>query len=165
MAYRNKTYTIFDGTNDMWAYAYMKGWKANRHIDFDFYDAHDIQKMPRAQDEAYVKARLRERFNNTKQAIVICGENTKNLFRFVRWEIEVCLDKRIPIIVANLNQVRLHDPSRCPPILNGKGAMHVAFGARIIKFALDNYAENPIEYKSSTNWYYDSSIYKRLGYD
>lgn len=43
--------------------------------------------------------------------------------------------------------------------------MHVAFGARIIKFALDNYAENPIEYKSSTNWYYDSSIYKRLGYD
>jgi hypothetical protein len=29
MSYRNKTYVIFDGDNDMWAYAYMKGWKAN----------------------------------------------------------------------------------------------------------------------------------------
>ena len=29
MAYRNKTYVAFDGDNDMWAYAYMKGWKQN----------------------------------------------------------------------------------------------------------------------------------------
>jgi len=29
MSYRNKTYVIFDGDNDMWAYSYMKGWKAN----------------------------------------------------------------------------------------------------------------------------------------
>ncbi|OYY75615.1 MAG: hypothetical protein B7Y43_18685 [Sphingomonas sp. 28-62-20] len=165
MAYRNKTYTIFDGDKDMWAYAYMKGWKANRHIDFDFYDAHDIQRMPRAQDEAYVKAGLRQRLENTKQAIVLCGESTKNLYRFVRWEIEICLEKRIPIIVANLNKTRSHDPERCPPILNGKGAMHVAFGARIIKFALDNYADNPIEYKSQTNWYYEDKVYKSLGYD
>lgn len=165
MAYRNKTYAIFDGDKDMWAYAYMKGWKANRHIDFDFYDAHDIQKMPRAQDEAYVKAGLRERLRNTKQAIVLCGESTKNLYRFVRWEIETCLEKGIPIVVANLNKRRSYDPERCPPILNGRGAMHVAFGARIIKFALDNYAEDPKEYKSSTNWYYTDKVYRDLGYD
>lgn len=165
MAYRNRTYTIFDGDKDMWAYAYMKGWKANRHIDFDFYDAHDIQKMPRAQDEAYVKAGLRLRLQNTKQAVVLCGESTKNLYRFVRWEIESCLEKGIPIVVANLNEMRSFDPDRCPPILHGRGAMHVAFGARIIRFALENYADNPKEYKSATNWYYDAGIYKNLGYD
>lgn len=165
MAYRNKTYTIFDGDEDMWAYAYMKGWKSNRHIDFDFYDAHDIRKMPRAQDEAYVKAVLRERLRNTKQAIVLCGENTKNLHRFVRWEIDSCLEKGIPIIVANLNKKRSLDSDRCPPILKGRGAMHIAFGARIIKFALDNYAEDPKEYKSHTDWYYGNEVYRDLGYD
>ena len=165
MAYRNKTYIIFDGDNDMWAYAYMKGWNNSRHIDFDFYDAHDIQKMPRAQDEAYVKSILSQRLANTKQAVVLCGAKTKNLFRFVRWEIETCINKGIPIVVANLNKKRSFDGDLCPSILNGAGAMHVEFGARIIKFALENYAEDPTEYKSNKNWYYADDIYKNLGYD
>ena len=38
MPYRNKTYIAFDGDNDMWAYSYMKGWKQNDNIDFNFYD-------------------------------------------------------------------------------------------------------------------------------
>jgi len=42
MSYRNKTYVIFDGDNDQWAYRFMNGWKANDHIDFNFYDAHDV---------------------------------------------------------------------------------------------------------------------------
>lgn len=165
MAYRNKTYVIFDGDEDMWAYAYMKGWKANKNIDFNFHDAHDIMKMPRATDEIYVKSRLRERLDNTKQAVLLCGEKTKNLYRFVRWEIETCLGKQIPIVVANLNGLRWIDDDRCPPILKGRGAMHVAYGARIIKFALDNFAENPAEYKSDLNWYYDDAIYSELGYN
>lgn len=165
MAYRNKTYVIFDGDRDMWAYAFMRGWKENRRIDFNFQDAHEISKMPRATDEAYVKRNLKERFSATKQAVLICGDNTKNLYRFVRWEIETCLDLGIPIVVANLNNYRKMDEDLCPAILKGKGAMHVAFGARIIKFALDNYADNPKEYKSLTNWYYSDRVYKDLGYD
>ncbi len=45
MSYRNKTYVIFDGDNDMWAYAFMKGWKQNDNIDFSLYDAHDIRPL------------------------------------------------------------------------------------------------------------------------
>ena len=30
MSYRNKTYVIFDGDKDLWAYAYMLGWKKKR---------------------------------------------------------------------------------------------------------------------------------------
>lgn len=165
MAYRNKTYVIFDGDEDMWAYAYMKGWKANRNIDFNFYDAHDIMKMPRATDEVYVKSRLMERLDNTKQAIVICGEKTKNLYRFVRWEIDTCLRKQIPIVVANLNGLRYLDESRCPPILKGKGVVHVAFGARIIRHALDNFVDGYKEYKSGTDWRYPDEVYRSLGYN
>ena len=32
MSYRNRTYVIFDGDNDMWAYAYMKGWKESEQL-------------------------------------------------------------------------------------------------------------------------------------
>jgi len=45
VGYQNKTYVIFDGDNDMWAYAYMKGWKSNENMAFNFYDAHDIRPL------------------------------------------------------------------------------------------------------------------------
>jgi hypothetical protein len=35
------TYVIFDGDNDRYAYAFMKGWKVNERVEFDFRDAHD----------------------------------------------------------------------------------------------------------------------------
>src|ERR1035438_3491015 len=131
MGYRNKTYVIFDGDNDMWAYAYMKGWKQSEHIDFDFYDAHDLNPLtPRAEDEQYIKARLRERFQNTIQTIVLIGENTKNLFRFVRWEIETAQSLRVPVIAVNLNGKRQIDSDRCPAILRDYTAVHVSFNAR-----------------------------------
>ena len=91
MGYRNKTYVIFDGDKDMWAYAYMKGWKNQAHIDFDFYDAHDLRPLTERANEETVRSRLRERLGNTKQAIVLIGESTRYLYKFVRWELEMCL--------------------------------------------------------------------------
>lgn len=144
MGYRNKTYVIFDGDNDMWAYAYMLGWIKNDNMEFNFHDAHDIRPMAGTASEAYVKRVLRERLLNTKQAIVIVivGEKTKNLFKFVRWEIETCLDLGIPIIVVNLNGLRSMDPDLCPPILRGTCSIHVPFKAKAIKHALDHFCDN-----------------------
>ncbi len=52
VSYRNKTYVIFDADNDRWAYAFMKGWKSNANMDFNFHDAHDIGPITdRASDE------------------------------------------------------------------------------------------------------------------
>ncbi len=36
---------VSDGDNDMWAYAYMKGWNESEHIEFDFHDAHDLRPL------------------------------------------------------------------------------------------------------------------------
>ena len=45
-------YVAFDGDKDKWAYAFMKGWKTNERVDFDFEDAHDLDAMTgRAQSE------------------------------------------------------------------------------------------------------------------
>jgi len=77
MSYRNKTYVIFDGENDMWAYAYLKGWKSNENMNFNFYDAHDIRPLSDRASEETVKTALRQRFSNAKQVVVLVGDNTK----------------------------------------------------------------------------------------
>lgn len=169
MGYRNKTYVIFDGDNDMWAYARMKGWKALKNIDFDFYDAHDLKPLTRqASNEAYIKQRLLERIKNTKQVIVLVGNSTKNLYKYVRWEIEQCQKLGLPIVVVNLNKRRSIDYTLCPPILKGKNAVHISFRMKIIKYALDyfpNYFNSSVDKTKINDWHYLASVYKNLGLD
>lgn len=165
MGYRNKTYVIFDGDRDMWAYGFMLGWKKLEHLDFDFYNAHDLRPLTQAANEETVKRRLRERFSTAKQVVVLVGENTKNLFRFVRWELEVALKLEIPIIVANLNGKRVADESLCPPILRKKPAIHVAFKMKIIQHAMDEFcAKYVMLYASeSDSFHYSEAVYRSLG--
>jgi MTH538 TIR-like domain (DUF1863) len=163
MGYRNKTYVIFDGDNDIWAYGFMKGWKQSEHVDFDFHDAHDIKVISDRASEEAVKRTLRERLRNSKQAIVLIGESTKNLFRFVRWEIDVCLEMGIPTIAVNLNNKKKMDEALCPPILKGTPTVHVAFKAKIIQRALDELGDNFAAHKSKSDMYYEDKAYKDLG--
>lgn len=165
MGYKNKTYVIFDGDEDMWAYAYMQGWKKNEKIDFNFHDAHDLNVLTDRASEDTVKRKFRERFSSAKQAVVLIGEHTKNLYRFVRWEMEVAQKLGISIIAVNLNKKRGYDSERCPAILRDKYVVHVSFNAKIIKYALDHF---PSEYASRDpneggNRHYSDSVYKELG--
>ena len=165
MSYRNKTYVIFDGDEDMWAYSYMKGWKQNEKIDFNFFDAHDLKPITDRANEDTVKRSLRERLSNTKQAIVIIGEKTKNLYRFVRWEMETCQKLDIPIIAVNLNGLRNQDPERCPPVIRGEYVVHIPFKLKIIQYALDQF---PGEYSNRDTAatgprFYNDSVYQKLG--
>lgn len=164
MGYRNKTYVIFDGDNDIWAYRYMKGWKQNKNVDFNFYDAHDLNTITNASSEENTKRKLRERFSNAKQAIVLIGGSTKNLYRFVRWEIEVCQNLGLPIVAVNLNKRRSLDTDHCPAILRDADAVHVSYNARIIKHALDNFCDRYASYRGKgENWHYGDNVYKDLG--
>ena len=139
MSYRNKTYVIFDADTDRWAYGYMKGWKSNENMDFNFHDAHEIGPLTSNVSDETIKARLRERFSSAKQAIVLVGENTKNLRKWVPWEIEISQKLDLPIVVVNLNGKRQMDSDRCPAGLREWVAAHVEFKAKIIQYALDNF--------------------------
>ena len=163
MGYRKKTYIIFDGDKDMWAYGYMKGWNKSEHVDFDFHDAHEFNRLLDGSSEETVKRKLRERFANTKQAIVLIGESTKELYRYVRWELETCLNLDMPIVAVNLNNKRQMDNVLCPPIIKDKAVVHVAFRMKIIKHALDNFCDNFVQYKHQTNLYYNDTVYSNLG--
>ena len=83
MSYRNKTYVAFDGDTDMWAYRLMTAWKSNTNMDFNFYNAHDLNTARDSSTEESIKSQLRERMANAKQMILLVGENTKNLRKFV----------------------------------------------------------------------------------
>lgn len=148
MSHRNPTYVIFDGDEDKWAYGFMLGWKTNDRIEFDFSNAHDLDNMTSlAQDEAYVKAKLRDRMRRSSSVLVLVGQKTKNLYKFVRWELDLALELGLPIIVVNLNNKRQIDRDLCPPIIRELCALHIPFRPNAIKHALDYW---PMQFQSLT---------------
>ena len=165
MSYKNKTYVIFDGDNDMWAYAYMKGWKSNENMDFNFNDAHDIRPLTDRASEETVRKRLWERFLSAKQVVVLVGQNTKKLYKFVRWEIDTAIELDLPIIVVNLSELRTLDSECCPPILRDHYAVHIPFKANFMQHALDHFPDE-FENRDTTETgfrVYSDSIYQQLG--
>lgn len=134
-------YVVFDGDNDKWAYGYMNDWKANKNIDFEYQDAHDLDTMTgRAQYEQYVKSKLRERMKKSTAVVVLVGEKTKNLYKYVRWELELALELGLPIIVANLNKTNGQDESLRPAIIrNVASAVHIPYTLEALKHAMSNF--------------------------
>ncbi|MGR3578257.1 MAG: TIR domain-containing protein, partial [Sagittula sp.] len=134
------------GDNDGWAYRYMNGWKANRNIDFSYQNAHDLDTMTsRAQNEQYVKSKLKERMMQSAAVVVLVGEKTKNLYKFVRWELELALALGLPIIAANLNKKNGQDDAQCPAIIRDKGCVvHIPYTLEALKFTMANW---PIEFR------------------
>lgn len=141
MAYRNKAYVCFDGDNDIRYYQLMKAWHKNENFDFTFYDAHDLMQARDSSSEETIKRSLRERLKNSREFIVLIGENTKNLFKFVRWEMEVALNLNIPIIGVNLNGKNGLDSDRCPAIIRDELVVYVPYGVVPIDFALRNWPD------------------------
>jgi hypothetical protein len=166
MGHKDTTYVIFDGDNDGWAYRFMRGWKKNKNVDFDFRDAHEIGSLTgRAENESYIKSELKKRFEKADQVIVLIGEKTKNLYKYVRWELEIALDLDLPIIAVNVNNKRKQDNDLCPAIIKDKDVIHISFKMAIIKYALDDF---PVFYRNKKNdevgaWYYKDKVYQDLG--
>lgn len=165
--YRNKLYAAFDGDEDMRWYRLLQAWRDNEHIDFDFYDAHDLNIARDSSLTESIKVQLRERMRNSKIVLLLVGARTKYIRGYIPWEIEFARYLDLPIIVANLNDKRIHDPDRCPSALEGgKGAVHISFELAIIKHALDSW---PAYYRSNKAevlkyaYHYPESDYKRLG--
>jgi hypothetical protein len=136
VAYRNKTYICFDGDNDMHYYRLMTAWAANDRFAFSFYDAHDLNTARDSSQEESIKRKLRERLANTKLFIVLIGEKTRYLTKFVRWEMEVALRLGLPIIGVNLNGSRGQD-ERCPPVIRDELVLYVPFAPNVVHRAME----------------------------
>lgn len=76
---------------------------------------------------------------NSKQAVVLVGEKTKHLYKYVRWEIEIAMDMDLPIIAVNLENSN-DATSKTPPILKDNCYfVNVPFEMKRIRYALDNF--------------------------
>ena len=166
MPYRNKTYVCFDGDSDIHYYYLMKAWKQNDGLSFNFFDAHDLNTARDSSLTDSIKRQLRERLLNSKVLVVLIGEKTRYLYRFVRWEMEQALDLGIPIVGVNLNDHRQQDATRCPPVIRDQLAIHVSFKAAIIQYALDHWPDSHERYRlqhKTGAFHYKDSVYERLG--
>jgi hypothetical protein len=165
MAYRNKTYVCFDGDTDMRYYRLMQAWTENEKFSFEFNNAHDLNTASDDSLEESIKRQLRIRFANSKDFIVLIGEKTKLLRKFVRWEMEVAIKLDLPIVAVNLNGAKQND-DQCPSAIRGSLAIFVPFGPKIMEYAMTHWPDSHARHRKANEtgaYYYAESVYKQLG--
>lgn len=165
MAYKNKTYIVFDGDNDMRYYRLMTAWSAHDKFEMKFVNAHELNSARDTSEEESIKRQLRERFANSKLVVVLIGDKTRYLTKFVKWEIETAIRLDLPIIAVNLNGSRNKD-GLCPPALNGQLAVFVPFSDKIVSYAMDHWPESHASLKmqrKSEDYIYKPTVYQSLG--
>ena len=168
MGYRNKTYIAF-ASEDISKYRLMEAWKANKHIDFNFFDAHDLNISRDTSKPETIKRNLRERMKSAKQVILLGSKDAKlkgsDSVSFLAHEIEVIIEFNLPVVVANLDGSRLIDKNYIPdPLLNADYYTEsVSFQPAIIKYALDNYAVTFATSDKKGPYKYLAKVYSDLG--
>jgi hypothetical protein len=167
VSYRNKTYVAF-ASEDISSYRLMEAWRDNDHIDFDFYDAHDLYISRDTSLPETIKRNLYERMKNVKQFVVLGSPNAKRKgsgSSFLAYEVETMLKLNLPVVVANIGGSRNIERSLIPqPLLDADYyTLSVSFQPTIIQFALDKYAPQFATSDKSGPHYYEAQIYKQLG--
>ena len=168
MVYRNKTYVAFDGDNDIKYYNLMKAWKQSDNSNFNFYDAHELNNARDTSRPESIKRQLSKRMENSKVFVLLLGENTKYLTRFVKWEVEHALYLGLPIIVVNLNGNRNVDKERMPSWLKNELSLSCSFNQRILQYSLENWEYYHNSYKKdyvkrNESYMWGQEIYYNLG--
>jgi hypothetical protein len=152
-----RTFVGFSST-DIHYYRLMQAWKANEHIDFNFTDC-QLGSEINSENEAYIKSKCRERINIVGTFAVLIGQDTKSKHKYVRWEMEVAIEKKCRIIGINLDGSKRVVNSTCPPIIRNIGAIFVPFSPKIIAYALEKYKMQP-----NDDFHYKDEVYASLGY-
>ncbi|GAA2051697.1 TIR domain-containing protein [Leifsonia soli] len=168
MSYRNKTYVAFASEN-IKSYRLMEAWRENKHIDFNFYDAHDLNVSRDTSQPETIKRNLRERMKNAKQVVLLGSSDAKRKgsdgASFLAHEVKVLMEFNLPVVVANLDGDRTIDRNFIPtPLLNADYyTVSVSFQPAIIRFALDGYVPAFAAGNKSGPHYYKEEIYTKLG--
>lgn len=168
MGYRNKTYVAF-ASEDIVKYRLMEAWKANEHIDFDFFDAHDLYISRDTSKPETIKRNLRDRLRNAKQVVLLGSKDGKRKgsdgASFLAHEVEVIIEFNLPVVVANLDQDRTVDKNYIPDQLLDENyyTVSVSYQPKIIMYALDSYAVSFTASNKKGPHQYPAKIYSDLG--
>lgn len=152
-----RTFVGFSST-DINYYRLMLAWKANEHIDFNFTNCQLDQEI-NSDDEGYIKRKCRERIDMAGTFAILIGQDTRTKHKYVKWEMEVAIEKGCRMIGINLDGSRKVVDATCPPIIRNIGAIFVPFSPKIVAYALANYKMHP-----NDDYHYKDLIYSQLGY-
>lgn len=153
-----RTFVGFSST-DIHYYRLMLAWKESEHIDFNFADCQLAQEI-NSENEAYIKRKCRERIGMSGTFISLIGTDTRSKHKYVRWEMEVAMEKGCRIIAVNLDGARQIIDAKCPSIIKNVGAIFVPFSPKIVAYALEEYEMN-----DKGSWHYPDAVYQQLGYE
>lgn len=146
----------------------MTAWRENQHSDFSFQDAHDLNTALDSSQPDTIRRRLRERLKNTRQAVMLLGDDTRQVAgrstRFLYHEVEVILKLGLPIVFSNLNGSRESETNRMPVALQTSYTLSVSFQPKILQKALDDWVERyPTEKLSKSGpHFYKANVYADL---
>jgi hypothetical protein len=167
VSYRNKTYVAFASEN-IRLYRLMEAWRENKHIDFNFYDAHDLYVSRDTSKPDTIKRNLRQRLTNAKQVVLIGTPEAKKKggdgISFLAYEVAVIMQLSLPVVVANHDGDKKIDRDFIPkPFLDADYyTLSVALSPAIIKHALDHYAPQFASSGKSGPHYYKQNVYDGL---
>lgn len=160
------TYIAFDADTDIHYYRLMQAWTANPRFQFDFLNSHELTTIRSDSGEETIKRHLRERMKSSRGLVLLVGENTRSMKKYVPYEIDLAKEADLPIVVVNLNKKRQMDTDRCPMRLQNHLAIHVGFYEPIIRFALENWLTWHSQHRSNGKdgaFYYKDEVYSRQG--
>lgn len=170
LPYRNKTFVSF-ASEDILMYRLMRAWKKNKHIEFDFHDAHDLNIARDSSKPETIKRRLRVRLQNTKQVVVLASSNARKAAadpsRFIHYEIGVIRELKLPVVIANISGSRIVQKGGIPAQLLSDYTISTSLQAAAIKYALDEF---PVSFRTNRiiptktgPHQYAPSVYTALG--
>jgi MTH538 TIR-like domain (DUF1863) len=156
-----RTFVGFSST-DIGYYRLMCAWKAHEHIDFDFADF-QLDEAINSENEDYIKRLCRNKIRRADTYALLIGQDTFTKTTFVKWEVEVAIEKGCRLIGVNVNNARFKD-YLCPWFFADKGALFVPFSSRILTKALEPWIRGPLPLGQTDDWSFRDDFYTSLGY-
>ena len=155
-----RAFVSFSST-DIARYQMMCAWKANEHIDVNFADFQLDEAN--SKNENYIKRTCCEKIQPADTFVLLIGNDTFTKTTFVKWEVDVAIEKGCRLIGVNINNCRFKDRWLCPYFFADKGAVFVPFSSRIVAEAMKPHRFDILPGQTKDFRFYDH-IYTALGY-
>jgi hypothetical protein len=101
-----RTFVSFSSA-DFQYYRTMMMWNANENIDFEFADF-QLDEAINSSNPSYIKSVCRNKIRRAETFVLLIGNDTWRK-DFVRYEVEVAVEKGCRLIGVNLNNSRFKD--------------------------------------------------------
>lgn len=129
-------YIAFDPSRDISAFKTMRTWVNHDDSPFDMLTAHDLPSIWQPVAEKAFKQKLSELLDRAEAFVLLVGENTRNNFTTLAWEISAALERELPIIVMNLDGSWKVEERKCPGAILKMLSLHGCFDVRFLRYAV-----------------------------